>query len=221
MTMDELINVIGARNSVRQLRYVVGADTNEVERLIVAYVSADVAKKRKSYVDTGAAGKVAEWLTKIQRPMLAISGGFGTGKTTLMKCVAEMMSSMPTVRVESEEGVGSVGKPLECGRTEINYVNAIDVNFRAADNDEVSRLKNCRFLFVDDLGVEEPYTYVFGTKRHVMYEILSDRFEFSRFTVFTTNLTKRDLYAAYGERMASRFSECLSWLQINGNDLRQ
>ena len=102
---------------------------------------------------------------------------------------------------------------------------------RDSDRMEVLNLVPPRFsemprhvcdLIIDDLGTEEETYNVYGTQRHLMTEAIIARYKyFPRWkTHFTSNLTKDQIRARYGERIWSRLNEMVVFVNLTGKDRR-
>lgn len=77
-------------------------------------------------------------------------------------------------------------------------------------------------LIIDDLGTEPDGQKVYGTQRDVMVDAILRRYEvFPHWkTHFTSNLTKDDIRARYGERVWSRLNEMCVFITLAGKDRR-
>ena len=77
-------------------------------------------------------------------------------------------------------------------------------------------------LIIDDIGTEPDGQKVYGTQRYLMEEAITRRYEvFPRWkTHFTSNLSKDEIRARYGERVWSRLNEMCVFITLIGKDRR-
>ena len=77
-------------------------------------------------------------------------------------------------------------------------------------------------LIIDDLGTEPEAQNVYGTKRSIMEDAICKRYDsFPKWkTHFTSNLTKEEIRARYGERIWSRLNEMVVFVTLAGKDRR-
>lgn len=204
----------------RIFRYIINLSADEVGKLLTALIANEVEKRGGKLADNAAVAKAASWLTTPAKVMLMLSGGCGTGKTTLMKAMARLISQMPVGRQTAEDGIHVIGMPYEAGTTDIRFVTAAALTDISSDDEAFKALRQCDFLFIDDIGIEPQYVKNYGTEIQPLADVLYYRYDFNKFTVMTTNLNRTELNNRYGVRMASRFCECLNWITIVGKDLR-
>ena len=144
-------------------------------------------------------------------PNLLFVGRSGVGKTFFSNCVASLLL---------EQGIPVLYMP----------VSALFKPFAAAafaSDEEKEMLQtmkelilNVELLIIDDLGTEKQT----ATRYEEMLEILNTREMNGRKypckTIITTNMTPKDLFDTYGERVASRILGNFDVLRFCGEDIR-
>ncbi len=143
--------------------------------------------------------------TKINN--LVLTGGVGTGKTTLSKCVLGSLKNTDNIAV---------------------FLTATDLNniFLKVHTSQIDRtltfdiLSNCDLLIIDDLGTENLFKNV--TVEYLL-SLLSYRIDNNKHFIITTNLTAKELYERYNERLFSRLSDKTKtlFLPFNSEDMRR
>lgn len=129
---------------------------------------------------------------------LLLCGTVGNGKTTAAR------AALITLRAMGEDGTEKNAYDIALLYREVNR------NQRAAD--EYDRLCRCNLLFVDDLGTEN--------NPAALNELLYERYNQMRLTIFTTNLSRAELAAKYGPRIFDRFEELAMVLPFAGGSFR-
>jgi hypothetical protein len=86
--------------------------------------------------------------------------------------------------------------------------------------DKLDELIQKKYLLIDDLGAEPSG---FRGSDFIAYfdYLFSERYKFKRYTFLTSNATKEDIKAVYGERFVSRFNETGSFLETTDKDMRR
>lgn len=138
---------------------------------------------------------------------LLLTGEGGLGKTFLLNCVFERVTSrgFSAVRV-----------------TAFRMFEAMRQQHVGNDEkyDGFSDLIDAKLLLIDDLGTEPMMRNI---TIEYLFTLLNERVAAKRHTVIATNLTPAQLKERYGERVASRLldrSLCAA-VQLKGKDLRQ
>lgn len=85
----------------------------------------------------------------------------------------------------------------------------------AADSGDLTmfRLQGVPVLVVDDLGAEKPSEWV--SER--LYQIVNDRYQWQRPTIFTTNLDQKAIEQRVGKRTSDRIFDSAIVLEADGN----
>jgi len=137
---------------------------------------------------------------------ILFSGETGTGKTYIAK------SFLKTLILQNNLG-------LFYDSINVNqiFLNA-HLNFNERES-ILSELKNCDILLIDDFGNETKYNNI--TKEYYL-ELLNLRQSNNKITIFTTNLTLKDIQQNYNERFFSRLvdKELSLKYSFTGADLR-
>lgn len=143
---------------------------------------------------------------------LFFCGPAGTGKTFMSHCIAsELLNREITVLYQTAPVL-------------FNRLN--DLRFRSAkengDSDAVqSNIFNVELLIIDDLGTEPPSPSRYAE----LLTILNTRKNNSLLkpckTIISTNISVKDLYTYYDERIASRIIGDFTILKFAGDDIRR
>lgn len=141
---------------------------------------------------------------KSNKTTIFISGPTGTGKTCLISCMANELIS---------QGIF------------VRLVSAFQMNEdfkKARKNGDAFVLDDyltSEVLFIDDLGTEPKYQNI---TEEYLYNLLEERKRKNLSTVFTSNLTLKDLLDRYDERVFSRLAdrETSITIQLEGSDKR-
>ena len=85
------------------------------------------------------------------------------------------------------------------------------------DSEEVfTGYARARLLFLDDLGSAKPSEWT----EEVNHRLVNHRYQHELATIFTTNLTPKEIPPALGDRVASRLTEMCELVVMKGADLR-
>ena len=134
---------------------------------------------------------------------LLFTGASGLGKTFLLRCIAKEVSKKAPV----------------CYMT-AGDLSKVFLAHRLGEDVELKLLYDAPLLIIDDLGTEAMY-------QNVTVEYLSELIEKRHFsdkhTVFSTNLSVRDIKERYGERISSRlsFKDIGVEVRFLGKDIRK
>ena len=133
---------------------------------------------------------------------LILKGNVGTGKTSLAIAIMQHM-----IR---NGDINCYFVPL---------ASLLDEIFTRQGNDRaeyVDKLKNCKLLVIDDLGQEHSEGWV-----QLKFEnIISERYNRCRSTIFTSNLTADQMKNRYTERIIDRFRDNSKIINFTGKSLR-
>lgn len=138
---------------------------------------------------------------------LVLSGTSGLGKTFLLNCIYERVIS----RGHSALRV-SAYRMFEAMRKQHLSNSADEQNFQ--------QLIDAPLLLIDDLGSEPMMRNI---TVEYLFTLLNERLAAKRHTVVATNMTRDQIMAHYGERVASRLlgSSHTVTYELEGKDLRQ
>lgn len=87
----------------------------------------------------------------------------------------------------------------------------------APESDIIRRVKDVPLLVLDDLGTEKPSDWV----EEKLYLIVNHRYGAMRPTIFTSNLTLKELGEKWHERIAWRIAESCDVVHLKGPNLRE
>ena len=137
---------------------------------------------------------------------ILFSGATGTGKTYISKCFAKTLCEKEILtRFYSS---CEVNKMFCTAHFNINKIDEI-----------LKDLYDCEVLIIDDLGAEAKYKNITA---EYFINLLSERQNKNKITLFTTNYTLSDIKNNYSERFLSRILDKEISLKFNfqGKDLR-
>ena len=160
--------------------------------------------------------------------------------------LAEILAKIHTGETNDGKGVFLIGTPgtgksrrmkWAADAFEIQFEDASELCDRLANarfDDEKAEVLNCNpphwsefpqhwnDMIIDDVGTEPDRQNVFGTVRNLMVDAIVKRHKlFPRAkTHFTSNLTKDEIRARYGERVWSRLNEMVTFVTLAGKDRR-
>lgn len=162
--------------------------------LLESYVSIVSARGRKFIKDEFTLyniHRVAEWLKNDSKDGLLLYGTVGTGKTTLMRSLYQVLHDDFNRRVD----IGSASQLVEL------------FQHRDIDSYPFEYEKNVDFLFIDDAGVEPDYCCIWGTDYEPMRDLLAYRYDARKYTIISSNLGNEELIQKYGLRIFDRMIE--------------
>lgn len=138
---------------------------------------------------------------------LVLTGSSGLGKTFLLNCIYERVIS----RGQSALRV-SAYRMFEAMRKQHLSNSADEQNFQ--------QLIDAPLLLIDDLGSEPMMRNI---TVEYLFTLLNERIAAKKHTVVATNMTRDEIMAHYGERVASRLlgSSHTVTYELEGKDLRQ
>lgn len=146
--------------------------------------------------------RVAGWLVNPDtKPWLLMYGPLGNGKTTILRAIQTLINSQK-IR-------------YGCYHTSLKVYSAIKIADIARANREVfDEIKTTHALGVDDIGTESLEVNDFGTRLSPMVELMLQRYDSRKMTLFTSNLGAEDIAHRYKERVGDRMNEILDLLYI-------
>ena len=140
-------------------------------------------------------------------PNLFMWGGTGLGKTFLSTCIAKEVSERGFSVVY--DTAASVFSKYE----EDKFSKGAD---SAESHSQVRRMESCDLLIVDDLGTEFATAFVVSA----LYTLINNRLTAGKKTIFSSNLTMKELAARYSPPIMSRLQGEYYVLRFYGSDIR-
>lgn len=153
--------------------------------------------------------KLEAWCkSDFKKNMVYLSGGTGTGKTYLLKCMANELIARGKLT--------TLVTAYKLNQDFLKSHSSRDLKERDAI---ISQYMDIEVLFIDDLGTEITAP---GITNSYIYALLNERKVRNLPTVITSNLTMFDLTDKYDERITSRISdETTIKIYFDGEDLRR
>lgn len=193
-----------------------GLDVETVTRMLSICYQKEVGNRRIKFMDDqdtkAKIEKTAKWITGDNYKVgLMVYGGVGNGKTTLLRAINDLLSSMYSNRKRWDDNLA------------IEYVTAIEI-FNITKSDDQSRYKRIKdsdVLFIDDLGVEPTTAKVWGNEISPITDIIYHRYDEQLCTIVTSNLSDEALKERYGLRMADRMEEMFDSINSSGVSYRK
>ena len=193
-----------------------GLDEETVTRMLSICYQKEVGNRRIKFMDDqdtkAKIEKTAKWITGDNYKVgLMVYGGVGNGKTTLLRAINDLLSSMYSNRKRWDDNLA------------IEYVTAIEI-FNITKSDDQSRYKRIKdsdVLFIDDLGVEPITAKVWGNEISPITDIIYHRYDEQLCTIVTSNLSDEALKERYGLRMADRMEEMFDSINSSGVSYRK
>lgn len=162
---------------------------------------------------------IAQWIArssdfKVQSPHYGLNkgimllGGIGTGKTLLMRAMADLYFIFDT-KVKVLPTYVVTEKFSKFG------VEAYDKVYYSSDDIHVVH----DYVVFDDLGAETIQNH-YGQITNVMAEVMLRRYDANVRTFGTSNLDQKTIRKFYGERVWSRMKSMFNFIHLKGDDRR-
>lgn len=142
---------------------------------------------------------------KLNSQNLFIQGATGLGKTHLSLAIANRV-------ISCGHNVIYVSTPNIISRLEKEHFN---YNFQEDETEKY--LTECDLLILDDMGTEFQTSF----SSSVVYNIINSRIMYKKPTIISTNLSIKEVQAAYSKRLVSRIMGNFKRLFFLGSDIRQ
>jgi DNA replication protein DnaC len=136
-------------------------------------------------------------------PSLLLVGPTGTGKT---------YQAYAAVRALLTSGI----RCTALATTAADLYASLRPRFGVDSEDEFTRHATANVLLLDDLGAAKGSEW----NEEVNYRLVNHRYERELATIFTTNLTPKQIPDALGDRVASRLFEMATTVVLKGADRR-
>jgi len=130
---------------------------------------------------------------------LIIVGGFGTGKTTILMIIKDIIEALTLKRVTF---MSSLSLPEHIKN------NGLEFYYK-------------RPMIVDEIGREVKVIKDFGTEKHPLIELLTQRYNNKALTFGTSNYSYEDLSEMYGTYIAERLREMCNIKELKGQSKRK
>lgn len=140
--------------------------------------------------------KAAHWLVAPDRIGLKILGGPGTGKSTLVKAMQDVI-----IRYNLSQPLGGIG---------LNIQPALLIADRCLRGDpemSITAMIGKAALAIDDLGLEPVTVKYYGSELMPIRDIVHQRINNDAPTIIITNLNQDDIHRKYGERLRDRLKD--------------
>lgn len=171
-----------------------------IERFADKEIITRGGKPLKNAVFERSLERVSEWAHGRRRPWLMLTGTIGTGKSTLARAAAAAVSGM--------EGLGG-------------YVQMMATATNWMKPEDFAAYTRAAVLVIDDLGCEQSDIKLYGNTVSPMAEIICERYDRMRTTIFTTNELASDIKKIYGDRIADRMREMCEVVKMEGDSFRK
>ena len=149
----------------------------------------------------------SNWLFARNRDGLLLYGKYGNGKTTLMNCLRRLF--------RKDRFLDEV--PLVTTTMIID-----DMSCRCSGEENLyRRCLDAGILFIDEVGVEEGSSLVWGTRRTPVQDIIVYRYDRRLITVLSSNLDDDGLLAKYGHRVLDRLGESYTRIAYTQSSYRE
>lgn len=134
---------------------------------------------------------------------VCISGPKGVGKTALIKAFAHVRNMTTPINEQT--------RTINAKKFEAMYkLRKEELLFEFESGP----------LIIDDLGTENQIINNYGSKSDPISDLLTLRYDNSALTWATSNLPEAELAKRYGPRLADRFKEMWTYVEIHGNSKR-
>lgn len=153
-------------------------------------------------------------------------GDVGTGKTSILGYHAESLSKLPFPSNRNPDWRWIDNPVIWTHFSE--YLRDVKFEFSAQNNRSIEykpehhvmhRARNVKYLFIDDLGAEQPTEFTTGE----VNDLLDERYRKRKtlHTFITTNLTLEQIGKRYSERIPDRLMEMCTIVPFKGESYRK
>ncbi len=209
-SVDECMEIVKAIGESFDSRFTIDENNRFVYENCVRWAIGDVGM-RATHPETGA--EIAGDLRK----GIYIAGTVGSGKSLCMRILKTFCVKLK-VRV-------AVGKEKVSSLLWWPSFRADELAERYGKEGDISEIKSCPVIDIQDLGSEPLETVYMGTRLEVLRGILEFRGDHpgEYLTLLTSNLKMAgdDLKELYGNRVSSRLREMCNYFEIKGKDRRK
>ena len=180
--------------------------TEEVRAILSRFLASRIGSKGIDILTENYAKIMAEWAVKTDKWGMLLCGTYGCGKTTLANAFADTYGIIE----------GTIGTIATC------RLSAIELCTIARTNEaKFSEICNkVELIVLDDVGIEPMHVNVFGTYVSPVVEMLYKRYDNRKPIILTTNLSAKEFYTRYGDRIKDRGKEMFSILTMKNGSRR-
>lgn len=144
---------------------------------------------------------------------MMIMGSYGTGKTTILKTIANVIEHIQSM---------NDGKFANVAPFSYRYITANSLaEMYENDRTTFNGVRNIKLLLIDDVGREPAEIMVYGKILKPFEELMQYRYNECLGTIFTSNLNKELIPDTYGARLGSRMEECCKYVPFNAGSFRK
>lgn len=152
--------------------------------------------------------KAAHWLVAPDRVGLKIMGGPGTGKSTLVKAMQEVIN-----RYNMSRSFGAFGLVIQPA------LLIADRCLRGDPEMSITTMIKKPALAIDDMGLEPVTVKYYGSELMPVRDIVHQRINDNAPTIIVTNLNESDILKKYGPRLHDRMKD-MSTIILDGDSNR-
>lgn len=174
--------------------------TTEIPQRFMSAATRDIKNCSKEDYE-----KLCSWSVK-PRGNLLFHGLTGRGKTYAACAIMIFLMHKKGIDIHDQKFVNI---------SELNQVWVSNLNDHRQNYDLLCKLKECKVLVIDDLGVKVPSDSFLD----FLYTIINHRSDKDEITIITTNLGSKELNEYYGPRILSRIGSGLN-IKFTGEDFR-
>lgn len=205
-TTNQLKSYLRASKTPSGKQFVVDEQNRRVASLICQYFACDPEFEKEKDI-TGNPYSLTKGL--------CLMGNVGLGKTYMMgffhfnQNASYVMANCRRIEGKWVDQMSNKDKPAK------NVIDHYSGEIDATDNPFGHPVMGVCF---DDLGTETVPSKAYGEEKHVLAEILMNRYEARlpyNFTHITTNLSAHDIGIKYGTRVKDRFREMFNLIQFD------
>ena len=171
-------------------------------------------KETKEWQDT--ARMIELWISKKdkEKNWLFMIGSCGMGKTVWAKAIQKAYNSTQDRKIVYHNEKNKM----------LRFLSTLELVQGACGNEDIYQLFRYPRLIIDDIGIEPADIYIYGTKRNIVMEFLSYRYEKNLTTIITSNLKLKNpnqIIERYGERIYDRLRGKSILIGFTGESFRK
>lgn len=162
---------------------------------------------------------LVQYFTKRTDKGLYVAGEVGTGKTISMKIMQRMFGGFSII--------SSRHLVREFMQSKVNGMDVLDAYGRNCFKKDANGNRNIKQpiqICIDDLGLDDVNSKLYGNQVNIFMEILLDRYEcwveYGMKTLITTNASPKMMEESYGLRVRERLREMCETITITGKSKR-